>query len=1283
MDSLGNVKIGDFGLARKGTNPIQPANNDILSSSVLTGDGKEDGTMTQDIGTPVYVAPELLQKGVAVKYNSKIDIYSLGIVFFEMLYHFSTGMQRVKALSDLRNPEIIFPEDFDVKKLENAHNILLNMLNHMPRNRPSCQEILESKYLPPKLEQDILSEALRSIVNPDNPLYYSRLMTTLFNQSIDKHKDLAYDFTSTETGFIEAGSDRNSSTPSSSKEEFNYRRNAFTLTHTHAKMLSIFQKHGAVEVSTPLLLPCGSYAGTDLASSNKNPVKLIDATGMVVQLPHDLTVPYARYIGRQKNIPILKRFAFDRVYRASQVGGQPGSFIECAFDIVSKSTNLLVPDAEVIAVALEVIESTCAFSHTEIEVFLNHGALLAACLDAAQVSVEMMKATANTLEFLDRPYTWPQTRSQLTKMCSLSRGAVEVLDAFVSVRGASDFEHGVARFEEILSSVGANSGKVGTLGGTSDGTYGGSSGSGSVATAINSLKLLHKNLVHLGVKSKIRFVPLMSHNTAYYKTGGFFQIALVKRVGGAAAAMLRKGAGGVGVDVVAAGGRYDSLVADMRKPFYGRELPVCAVGVNIAMSKIIYHANQNAVVADAVSQQSVTWDVDNYRYGGKKTRGVDILIVSFGRGNVALEERLTILGDCWKLGLSAEILFDEFEITTDLLQIAARGYNLCVIVKISRSELLQHLINELGSGSDQNVKDEVTHHPVALSTVDEAVKLINKTAQLYIIDLPDTVLRRLAGVDLTDEDSFKKTFETLPAQQREHLLTFRKSLLVVKKAGVTKAVWVVNQTAGAVAHLIMLMAHLSLKGVILVGGPSVGTQFRPLSMSVPKPVSVFRSLGMIHAFAIMLILSSFLAINEYLFPQLFPVAGSPMIYHHIVALAKLVGMAEILLVGFFEKEVFEPFLTTVQTEFNTISIRYLREYQSLGTGGGLYHFRDEILRGNPDKFFVLNADIACSFPLDGILAFDSQKAKGTATVMGFRVDRKLVNKFGCIVVNPESSQVLHFVEKPETVLSEIISCGIYLFDKDIFGVMAEAISGLRAKALEDGVYDSTSVADSRPSLLTSNQEERIRLEHDVLSLLAASKKLYCYVGVPGRDFWMQLKTGSSTIPANRLYLQHFKVTAPRRLSHVPTSPAVPSPTSPTTPGGGFGGNIIQPVYIHPSANVHPTARIGPNVSIGPRVVIGRGVRVKDSIILDHVEVKNDSCVLNAIIGWESRIGAWSRVEGSPTESVQLNATHKGMKIPSACILGSSVTVTDEIAVRNCIVLPFKELKTSFHNEILM
>jgi mannose-1-phosphate guanylyltransferase len=94
-----------------------------------------------------------------------------------------------------------------------------------------------------------------------------------------------------------------------------------------------------------------------------------------------------------------------------------------------------------------------------------------------------------------------------------------------------------------------------------------------------------------------------------------------------------------------------------------------------------------------------------------------------------------------------------------------------------------------------------------------------------------------------------------------------------------------------------------LKGVILIGGPQKGTRFRPLSFELPKP--------------------------------LFPVAGYPIIYHHIYALSTIEDVKEIYLIGFFQpSEDLNRFILNAQNEFK-IPIRYLQEYRSLGTGGGM------------------------------------------------------------------------------------------------------------------------------------------------------------------------------------------------------------------------------------------------------------------------------------------------------------------------------------------------------------
>ncbi len=69
LDQAGRVKIADFGISRMlGTDPTSPS---------VGPDG------TQAAGTPGYMAPE--QKAAPRTADSRADIYSLGVVFYEML----------------------------------------------------------------------------------------------------------------------------------------------------------------------------------------------------------------------------------------------------------------------------------------------------------------------------------------------------------------------------------------------------------------------------------------------------------------------------------------------------------------------------------------------------------------------------------------------------------------------------------------------------------------------------------------------------------------------------------------------------------------------------------------------------------------------------------------------------------------------------------------------------------------------------------------------------------------------------------------------------------------------------------------------------------------------------------------------------------------------------------------------------------------------------------------------------------------------------------------------
>lgn len=361
------------------------------------------------------------------------------------------------------------------------------------------------------------------------------------------------------------------------------------------------------------------------------------------------------------------------------------------------------------------------------------------------------------------------------------------------------------------------------------------------------------------------------------------------------------------------------------------------------------------------------------------------------------------------------------------------------------------------------------------------------------------------------------------------------------------------------------------------------------------------------------------------------------------------------MIGYYDEHVFRGFIKDSSKEFPNIKIVYLREYQALGTAGGLYHFRDAILKGKPERLFVLNADVCCSFPLNDMLkVFEDKQAE--AVILGTRVTVDAACNFGCIVSDPISHRVLHYVEKPESHISNLINCGVYLFLTEcIFPSIKSAIKKRtdRPRILSYPSSENLETYFSREDD-DEKKNEVLRLEQDILGDLADSKQFYVY---ETKDFWRQIKTAGSAVPANALYLQKAMQTGSTEL-------AKPSP------------NIFPPVFIHPTATIDPTAKLGPNVSIGPRVVVGSGVRIKESIVLEDSEIKHDSCILHSILGWNSRVGAWARVEGTPTplNSHTTSTIKNGVKVQSITILGKDCRVGDEVRVQNCVCLPLKELK---------
>lgn len=205
-------------LGQQGSDKIAPTELDNTSS------------LTSNVGTPFYVSPEVKEHSV---YTQKVDVFSLGIVFFEMCHRFSTGMERIDVLTTLRQRETVFPKDFE-KKVPKQAKLIHWMLLANPEDRPTSSDVLKSDYLPPKMEDEKIMEALKTIANP-NTSYFNRLMETLFAQKVGQITDYTYDWGTGPQPFLP-----------------HLLYNSMAVIDTVEK---IFRRHGAVDLRTPLLVP--------------------------------------------------------------------------------------------------------------------------------------------------------------------------------------------------------------------------------------------------------------------------------------------------------------------------------------------------------------------------------------------------------------------------------------------------------------------------------------------------------------------------------------------------------------------------------------------------------------------------------------------------------------------------------------------------------------------------------------------------------------------------------------------------------------------------------------------------------------------------------------------------------------------------------------------------------------------------------------------------------------------------------------------------------------------
>lgn len=756
-------KIGDFGLATSGQ--YQRTDRKIVSGS------HADGDMTRSVGTALYVAPEL-RSGASGNYTDKVDMYSMGIIFFEMCHPLKTAMERDQVIRKLRERKHTLPAEFETSEKALQGSIITSLISHKPSERPSCGELLRSGKVPLQIEDEAVKEALKALSDRDSP-HYAKMMAALFSQKPDTQaKDFTWDMgVGTNMQGIKA--------------------NDILLQNlVKDRLAMVFRGHGAVETQRQLLVPWSSHY------ANNNVVKLFDPSGTLVQLPYDLTLPYARSIGR--GAPFLeKTFTIGSVYRDSYTGGAPRSNGEADFDILSYDTlDLALKEAEVLKVIDEVIDEFPSLASTQMCFHLNHADLLEIVMDFCRINVPQRPAVKEVLSKLNiQNFTWQKIRNELrTPEIGVSSTSLDDLarfdwrdspdKAFVKLRRIFEGTKYLDRTHAIFAHLGS---------------------------VVGYMK-------HWNIKHKVYISVLSSFNEKFYSGGVLFQCLFDTKKR----------------EVLAAGGRYDRLIEEYRPKGPGHAHTASsyhAVGVNLgwdrlvnSMARYLKKPEKSAFLKRHAEEDTpaISW----------MPRRCDCLVASFD-SSVLRSTGVKMVSELIDNGYTAELSTDAHSIEDVLRHYRDDRHSWVIVIKhgvapdkpdlkvksiakkedtdLRSADLLNYLRNELrdrearegsaaqrlskaasttmssSSTSKANVDVLISHHrskktnkwSIVEAAQTRSAELLSsfKDAPIAAIEAKDEVMSSIRETRLSDPDSWRKVVQSLPLADRKYVQELHDLLL--------------------------------------------------------------------------------------------------------------------------------------------------------------------------------------------------------------------------------------------------------------------------------------------------------------------------------------------------------------------------------------------------------------------------------------------------------------------------------------------------------------------------
>jgi eukaryotic translation initiation factor 2-alpha kinase 4 len=319
-------------------------------------------------------------------------------------------------------------------------------------------------------------------------------------------------------------------------------------------------------IQYPLLMPYNHHFD-DYAKA----FKLTDASGLVVSLPYNHRIPFARYLARS-GCSNIKRYYIGKAFseKLKLTSLHPREHVEASFDIVTSTHSDYLPEIEILSVVNSVISSFGELHDQSYKLIINNTYVLNAILIyCGVVTEEKQKKVFYLLSEYNNKLNKSQEVSEENRikwfrdhlpLLDLNDVTIEKLVPFLLKSG--DYEKMVSELKILIRSE--------------------SNYSKSAKEGFYQLKLITTFYKLLGLKFPVVFstsfvLPSIAHPFEY--SGFMFQL------------IIKKKRNNDEYDILANGGRYDKLINFFRNK---QLAPQYAVGVSFDFEKMVFLINEKS-----------------------------------------------------------------------------------------------------------------------------------------------------------------------------------------------------------------------------------------------------------------------------------------------------------------------------------------------------------------------------------------------------------------------------------------------------------------------------------------------------------------------------------------------------------------------------------------------------------------------------------------------------------------------------------------------------------------